>query len=131
MTVDAGGATRGRRDDPVADTNRARRDLSRVAAEVLVRPKHELHRKTEGEQRQVARHLDRLEILEQALTIEPRCPVALGDDVVAVERAERNRVHACTDEHLLEVVADSLVDIAIEVDEIHLVDREDEVGDAE
>ena len=76
-------------------------------------------------------HLDRLEILEQGRPIEIRRARAARDDVVAFERAHRNRMHRGTREELAEVVLDLLVDFAIESDEVHLVDREHEVGDTE
>ena len=47
------------------------------------------------------------------------------------ERAHRDGVHRGAGEELAEVVLDLLVDLAVEVDEVHLVDGEHEVGDAE
>ena len=62
----------GQRGHAVADADDARRDLSGVAAEVLVRPEHDLHREAERQRRQVAMHLHRLEKLEQRRPVEPR-----------------------------------------------------------
>ena len=53
------------------------------------------------------------------------------DDVVAVERADRNRIERAAREERREVGRDALEDVAVEVHEVHLVDGEREVLDAE
>ena len=48
-----------------------------------------------------------------------------------MQRADRDRVRARARENLLEVVANPFVHVAVEVDQVHLVDGEDEIRDAE
>ena len=76
-------------------------------------------------------HLHGLEILEQGQTVEVRRPIAAGDDVVAVQRAHRDRVDGGAGQELAEIVLDLLVDVPVVVHQVHLVDGQHEVGDAE
>ena len=58
----------------------------------------------------------------------------LGDHVVAVERRQRNRRHVVDVQargEVVEVVADLLELLSVPVDQVHLVDREHDVPDAE
>jgi hypothetical protein len=70
-------------------------------------------------------------VFEQAGAGEPRRPIARRNDVVAVQRADGYRVEARPFGQGGEVVADSVEDAAIEVDQVHLVHGKDELGDAE
>ena len=72
-----------------------------------------------------------LEKLEQALASEPRRPLARHGDVVAVERAHRDRSDGRPAGEAGEVVDDRVEDAAVVVEQIHLVDGEDEARDAE
>src|SRR5581483_6852560 len=76
----------------VARTDRAGHDLTRVTTEVLVGAADELHREPERLRQRVAFDLHGLEELEQRGAVEPRRPRAAGDDIVAVERAHRDRM---------------------------------------
>jgi hypothetical protein len=75
--------------------------------------------------------LHRLEILEQAEAAEPRRPVAARDHVVPMQRAQRDRVELRVPEQPGEVGAGRVEDLFVEIDEIHLVHRENEARDPE
>ena len=62
--------------DRIADADRAGEDLTRVAAEFLVRAHDELDRQPERLGDDLVIDLHRLEILEQARAVEPGRPVA-------------------------------------------------------
>ena len=82
----------------------------------------------------VAGDLDRLEPLEERAAVPPRHPLRGLDDVVAGERRDRDRERVPHAE-LLGELAQLALDLAeprlVEVDEVHLVDGEDDVRDAE
>ena len=82
----------------------------------------------------VAGDLDRLESLEERPARPPRHPRRGLDDVVAGERRDRDRQRVAQPEpvgQVDEVPLDRAEARLVEVHEVHLVDREDDVGDAE
>src|ERR671919_1938286 len=99
--------------DPVAHPHRARRNLSRIATELVVRPRHELYGKTEGKCGRVARDLHLFEELQQTRALEPRRSFAGRDDVVALQRADRDGVEPGAAQDILELVPDALEYVAI------------------
>ena len=87
---------------------------------------------------QLARHaggqLQRLEVLEQRRAGVPAQPLRALDHVVAVQRAHRQRPDGAEPDprrEQVEVGHDAVEDLLRPVDEIHLVDREDDVTHAE
>ena len=70
---------------------------------------------------------------QQRRAVVPRRFVRLGDDVVALERRQRNRrdvVDVQAGGELMKVVADLLELFTVPADQVHLVDRENDVADA-
>ena len=75
-----------------------------------------------------------LEVVQQRRPLVPRHVRRAVDDVVAVERRDRDERHVVEVEaggELGELVADLLEAVSVVVDEVHLVDADDEVGHAE
>ena len=82
----------------------------------------------------VAGDLDRLEVLEQRRPVVPRHAFAALDDVVAAQRRDRDHVHVAQPEalaRLAQLCLDLAEALLREADEVHLVDRHDDVRDAE
>ena len=135
---DAGAEAGGQHEHVVAGPPDAAGDLARVAAVVVVlvghRPDHPLDGEAAVGEVAVARELDLLEVVEQRRALPPRHPLGRVDEVVAVERGDRDR-HLVLDAERGGEVVELLLDLVeprlVEVDEIHLVDGEDEVGDGE
>ena len=78
--------------------------------------------------------VDELEVLEQRRPGVPRHRVGLVDDVVAAERRDRNRAHVVEPEprrELGELAHDLVEPLLRVVDQVHLVDREDDVRQLE
>ena len=78
----------------------------------------------------VAGHVHVLEVVQQRRPLVPGGVRRAGDDVVAVERRDRDDGqvgHVQLRREGGELVADRLVDVLRPVDEVHLVDRDDEV----
>ena len=129
---------RGQDDDLVADAPRPARDLARVAAVVVVvgrhRPDHPLHREAAVGEVPVSGELDRLEIAEERRPVVPRRRVGALGDVVPVERRHREDAQVL-DPDLLGERAQLGLDLAEAllrpVDEVHLVERDRDVVDAE
>ena len=125
---------RRQRDDLGARPQLAARDAARVGAPVARRvAQHPLDREA-----QLARHaggqLDRLEVLEQRRPGVPAEPSGALHDVVAVQRAHRQRPDRAEPDlrgEAVEVGHDAVEDLLGPVDEIHLVDREHDVAHAE
>ena len=125
-------------DDLVAGAPDAARDLAGVAAVVVMlvrhRPDHPLHREAPVFEVAVGGDLDRLEMLEQRRARVPGHRLAAIDDVVALERRHRDRAGVVEPEPLGErpqVGLDLREALRREIDEIHLVDRDDHVRDHE
>ncbi len=128
----------GQHEHVVAGPPDAAGNLARVAAVVVVlvrhRPDHPLHGEAAIGEVAVAGELDLLEVMQQRRALPPRHPVGRVDEVVAVERGDRDRELVLDAEgggEVVELLLDLLEPRLVEVDEIHLVDGEDEVGDGE
>ena len=97
----------------------------------MVGPDHELHGQTESALGLRSIDLHGLQMVEQAGAAEPRRPIAPGRDVVSEQRAHRDRLEAGVAGEPREFAADGVEHAAVEVHEIHLVDRQHEVPDAQ
>ena len=87
-------------------------------------------------ERRLARHrdIDRLEVLQQRRTEIPVQAIAAFDDHVAAQRRHRNALHVDQPElrrDAVELRAQCVEARLVVVDQIHLVDREHDVADAE
>ena len=139
--LDGGDARRppgGEDHDLVAGAQHAAGHLPGVAAVVVVllglRADHPLH----GEARvvEVARRgdLDRLEVVQQRRSLVPGHVGRGLDDVVAVQRRDRDEgevLHGQPAREVGELVDDLAEALLAPVHEVHLVDRDDQVGDAQ
>ena len=135
---DAGAKTRREHEHVVACPPDAAGNLARVAAVVVVlvghRPDHPLHGEAAIGEVAVAGELDLLEVMQQRRALPPGHPLGRVDEVVAVKRGDRDRqliLDAEGSGEVVELLLDLLEPCLVEVDEIHLVDGEDEVGDSE
>ena len=118
----------------VARPQRAGGHRAGIAAERLVRPRDQLHRQPERPRGAVMAGLGALQGGEQAGALVPRHAGARGGDVVAVARADRDRGHrqrVQVPEHGVEVADDTLEHRLVEAHQVHLVDRQHHVADAE
>ena len=99
-----------------------------------MRPVDPLHRKAERPFAAVTADIDRLQMPEQS---RPAIPVHMGaraDDVVALERGQRDGGHVVEAEVAGEsgkILGDRLEPRLVEIDQIHLVDGKRDLGDAE
>src|SRR5688572_4874019 len=133
--ADAGSPLRGQQHDLVANRDRSRLDATEIAPrQIRGRARDVLHR--QAQRRAIERLLDfhRLEGLQQRGTVVPGEPLAAIDDHVAVERGHRHERHvvdARAASELAERGDDRIETLAAPVDEVHLVDRDDEMRDAD
>ena len=119
------------RDDLRARPQLAAGDAPRVGA--LLAAQHPLDREAQLA-RLADRQLDRLQVLEQRRARVPRQPLRALDHVVAVQRAHRQRRHRAEPDlrgEAVEVGHDPVEDLLRPVDEIHLVDRQHHMTDAQ
>ena len=96
----------------------------------IVRTVDPLHRKPETLQVPVARDMHRLQVPEQSRTGIPRRMRGWIDDVVPVERAERDEFDVLDVEprqELLELRANLEEALLAPADEVHLVDGDDQM----
>ena len=129
---------RRKHDDVVACLPDAARHLAGVAAEVVMlvrdRPDHPLDGEAAVVEIAVAGDLDRLEVLEQGRAVVPGHSLAARDDVVATKCRQRNHGNVTEPEPLARP-AQLLLDLEEarlgEAGEVHLVDGDDDVRDAE
>ena len=127
-------ATGARHHDLVSRANGARPERAGEAAEVEVRPVHPLHGHAERPGLQVVGYLDRLQVLLQRRPVIPgrlRRPL---HDVVAEAGRDRDRLQRLESEPFGERPVcgdDALEGILGMVDQIHLVDRQHDVADAQ
>ena len=135
---DAAAQPRRQHDDLVAGAPDAAGDPPGVAAVVVVlvghRPDHPLHREAPVLDVAVAVELDRLEVLEQRRPGVPRHRVGAVDDVVALERRQRDHRRVPDLElraELGELARDLVEALLRELDEVHLVDRVHDVRQRE
>ena len=131
--TDSGRSTRAGEQDRVAGSDRARGDGSRKAAERGIRAVDPLHRKAEG-LGAAARRLDRFEMIEQSRPTVPRHPRRIRDDVVARHGRKRDgadrRLAQSRREHR-KTGGDLGKAVLVVANQIHLVDRQHELADAE
>jgi hypothetical protein len=118
--------------DAVALLDHAAHDLRGETSVVEVRPDDVLHREAEHVEVSRGAQVHRLEDLEHRAARVPRRVLRAVHDVVAHERADGQKAHlgeAQLGRERLELRADRLVDLRVEVDEVHLVDGDHEVRD--
>src|SRR4029078_10305094 len=104
------------------------------AAEIEIRPQHVLHRKSKVFQVAVGADVDRFQKVHQRGPVVPRHFRALADDVVAFQGRNVQEVHVGqveTGSERLIVAPDLVVDLLRVVNNVHFVDRDDNVLDAE
>jgi hypothetical protein len=135
MRVDRRGLARWQHADGIAGLDRAGRDLARKAAEIEVGPVDPLHRHAE---RLVLRcgdvELDGFEVRDQWLAHVPRHVGRVAGDIVALEARNRHCGEVGDADRARErgVIGDNRVILRlIIVDQVHLVDREHDVADAD
>ena len=125
---------RGERHHRLALADAARGNRAAEAAEVEVRAVHELHGIAEVDEVAVRRDVHVLQVVHQRRTFVPRHVVAVIDEVVALERADRDEVlidHVEPRGEFAVVGFDLLEDLFAVADEVHLVDRDQHVLDAQ
>src|SRR5690606_21492359 len=127
------GPTTGRQDRHlVAGTDPTRGDAAGEPAEILVWPDHVLHGEAEFGTDEAARDFDRLEVLQQGRPAVPGHRLPALHHVVALERTHRDedglRLPEAADERPV-LVGDASEGGLVIVDEVHLVDGNDQVGD--
>jgi hypothetical protein len=124
----------GQHPDRVAWADRAADDPSGEATEVEVRAVHPLHRHPERLLGEVVVDRHRLEEAEQCRAVIPRRVRARHDDVVTLERRQRNERDVVEPDAAGEVavlVLDRREHLVRVVHQVHLVDRHDHTLDAE
>ena len=132
--LDLAGPGRRQHDHRIAHLDRAARNHAGKAAEVLVRPVHPLHRHAERPRAGFLLDRHRLEVLHQRRALVPGHALAAREDVVAVDRRHRDAQHVLDADLGREraiVGLDPLADLLRVVHEVHLVDREHDLLDAE
>ena len=116
----------------------ARGKLPGEAAEVQVGTDDVLHREAQIGEIDVAGDGHRLQVLQQRRTLVPRRALAAVDHVIAIQRADRD-VDDVTGLNLgidlrgesAEFVANGVENVLAELHQVHLVDRHDEVRNAQ
>ena len=131
--LDRGALAAGQHDHLVAGPQQPARQLARVAA-VIGRAHDPLHGEADVVEVAVARDLDLLEVTEQRRPVVPRRVLRPLDDVVAVQRRDRDRQRV-VDAQLLQNGGELGLDLAeaflVPFDEVHLVHARDHVLDPE
>ena len=132
---DPRGLARGQHPDRIARTHAAGADLAGKAAEIQIGTVHPLHRHAEGiilhggiAQRRF------FQMAQQRRPLIPRHMRAFLDDIVALQPGNRDRQKAVHADLLGEmaVIADDLIEpLGRVIDQIHLVDRQHHVADAQ
>jgi hypothetical protein len=120
--------------DPVARLYRAGGDLAAEAAEVEVRAVDPLNRHAERLRGQGVLDLDRLQPAHQRRAVVPGRGRARLGDVLTVQRAHRDGGEIGQADQVGEVAIlgdDPIEDRLIPADQIHLVDRHDNLADAQ
>ncbi len=139
--LDGADQAAGQHHDFLADADDAAGDLAAEAAEVVqlgvggaVGAVDPLDGEAEAVEVPVAADVDAFEVAQERGAGIPGGVLGGFDDVVAVERAERDELdvlHVEAWQELLELVADFDEALLAPVHQVHLVDGDDEVGDAE
>ena len=99
-----------------------------------LRPDDVLDREADVDEVAVGRDVQPLEVRQQRRPLVPRHRLGAEDDVVALERRQRDERHVAHPEpgrELAELVPDLLERRLVVVDEVHLVDAHDDVRDAQ
>ena len=112
----------------------AGRQLPRIAAEIQIRPQHVLHGETRGQFGEAFDDRHGFEEIQQRRTHVPRSLRALFDHVIAITRADGNKQRIrCSDvrQKAGEFRDNGIVDSLVEAHQIHLVDRHNEMLDAQ
>ena len=120
--------------DFVSGPDDAGGDGSREAAEVEIRADDILDREAHVDEIAGRGDVDVLQMMEERRAIEPRHVRAWIDDVVALKGGDRNEMDVLEGEaggHVVVVAADFVIDFLRPVDQIHLVDGDDDMDDAE
>jgi hypothetical protein len=119
--------------DRVADGDTARRNGPRIAAKRRVGPVDVLHRQAQVRERLVAADVDGVEQLDDGRSLVPGHRGSARHDVFALERRDRHdaRIHLADSGNPEAVILDALKHFLVVADEVHLVDRDDDVADAE
>ena len=115
------------------------RHAPRVAAEIMilvgVRADHPLHREARLHVVEVRTDVDVLEVVEQGRAAVPIHVRRAVDDVVALQRRDRDEAHINqvveARGELFELLHDPFIDLLRVIDEVHLVNRDDDVLDAQ
>ncbi len=135
---DAGVLADGQHHDLVPGAHDAAGDGAGVAAVVLmfagVRPDDVLHREPHVDHVAITGDVHLFEVRQQGRPFVPRRLVRLRHHVVAVQRGDRDGghvVHIQPSGEGVELVADCLEFLFVPTDQVHLVDREHDVLDAE
>ena len=126
--------TGGKDDDFLARADPAGGDLPGVATEVLIRPQNILHRISKIHVVLAGADVDVLEMVQQRRAIIPGHLAALGDDIVAGQRRHRDQGDVLRIElrdETRKLVHDALVDRFVVVDQIHFVDGDDDMRNAQ
>ena len=127
-------AARGQHPQLLARHDDTAHDGAREAAEVEIGSIHPLHRHPERPLLQLVLDLDGLEVSHQRRPVVPGRVVARAGDVVALEARHRDRDDVLQLDALGErgvLRDDALEDVLRVVDEVHLVDRQHHLADAE
>ena len=140
-TLDRGDAaclSAGQDDDLVARAHHTAGHGARIAAVVVMveglRPDHVLNRESNVDEVAVAGDVHLFEMGQQRRSVVPRGVIRLGHHIVAEQRRQRNRGHVMDVQpgcELMEVVADLLELFTVPADQVHLVDRQHDVPDAQ
>ena len=99
----------------------------------MIRPVHVLDRHAQVLQRLVVADVDRVEELDDARALVPGHALARGHHVLALEGGDRHdaRIDVLDAADLQAVLVDLVEHLLVVADEVHLVDRDDDVADAE
>ena len=132
--LDLGHGSRRQNAHAVPRLHTSRSDAPSETAKVEVGPVDPLDRHAERALCRAGANLHRLEKLEQGASVIPGHPLAAVDDIVPIERGERNagdRVKSMLRDGGAVFLGDRLKDVAVIVDQIHLVDGHGDMTDAD
>ena len=118
----------------VAGTNHARRQGPHIPTECAVGAADVLHGESQVNQVAVGTDLDGFQKVHQRPALIPFHIVGAFDDIVALERTDGNVGHVGDfqlGQKRGELLADFAEDRLVIIDDVHLVDRDDEVADAQ
>ena len=105
--------------------------MARVASEIERGADHVLHGKSHVRQVVVIAYVDRLQVVQQARSVEPGRTRAPLHHVVAQQRADRNEVQVANGKlagKTGKIAPDGFKHVLAEIDQVHLVHRRHHVG---